>query len=73
MHNRFNVKPIDYLLGAYFVVCALALTWPVYPWVGNRIEPYLLGLPMSFMWNVGWVVLTFLVISGYHFASGHER
>jgi len=61
-----------WLLAAYMAVCCLALVWPAYDLLGNRVEPYVLGLPLSFAWNVGWVVLTFLVLVGYHL-SGREE
>ena len=60
------------LLAGYFAVCAAALVWPVYSWLGNAIEPRVLGVPLSFAWNIGWVVLTFLVLLGYHLATGEE-
>lgn len=54
------------LLACYFVVCAAALTWPVYGWLGNTITPRVLGLPFSFAWNIGWVVMTFVVLGLFH-------
>ena len=59
-------------LGGYFLLCAVALVWPGYQLLGNRVEPYVLGLPMSFAYNLGWVVLTFVVLASYHF-SGREE
>ena len=50
----------DWLLGVWVVTCAFALTWPGYAWLGNRIEPYVAGVPASLAWVVGWVVATFL-------------
>lgn len=42
------------------VVCLAggALVWPVYPLV-PPLEPYVLGLPFSFAWVVGWLVVVF--------------
>ena len=59
------------LLAIYAVLCLAAMTWPVYAWLGNRIEPYVLGLPFSLAWVVGWVLLTFVVLVVYH-ASGQR-
>ena len=56
-------------LGALTLTCLLALTWPGYDWFGNRIEPYVLGLPFSLAWVVGWVGLSFAALVAYH-ASG---
>ena len=35
-------------------------------WLGNRIEPYVLGLPFSLAWVVGWVLLSFVALVAYH-------
>ena len=53
------------LLVAFYAVCALALTWPGYH-VVNAIEPYVLSLPTSFAWNVGWVGLAFVALLTFH-------
>lgn len=53
-------------LGVYFLVCLLALIWPGYPWLGDRIEPYVLGVPFSLTWNVLWVAMSFLGLLAYH-------
>lgn len=38
----------------YFALSAAALVWPIYPWLGNHIEPrIILGLP----WSLTWVLL----------------
>ncbi len=39
-------------------VAGLALIWPVYPSVAS-IHPYVLGLPFSLVWVVGWLVVVF--------------
>lgn len=51
---------------AYVVVCLAALTWPGYAWLGNSIEPRLLGIPFSLAWVIGWVLLTFAALAIYH-------
>jgi hypothetical protein len=51
---------------ATFCACALAaLIWPVYPALGNKIEPSVLGLPFSLAWIVAWVVASFLALVAY--------
>ena len=57
------------LLAAYAIVCLSMLCWPGYARLGNRIEPYVLGLPFSLAWVVGWVVLTFLVLVVFHLSG----
>ena len=54
------------LFGCYVVICALAVTWPGYALVGNRVEPFILGLPFVFAWTILWVGLTFVVLVLYH-------
>jgi hypothetical protein len=43
------------------VISGLALIWPVYPFAGH-IRPYVLGLPFSFAWVVGWLVVMFVAL-----------
>ncbi len=62
----------DLALGVYVLVCAASLVWPLYGLLGNRVEPFVLGLPLSFAYNIGWVLLTFFVLLGYHLTSGEE-
>ena len=59
-------------LATYFVICAAALIYPGYALLGNRLEPSILGLPLSFAYNIGWVVVTFIVLASYHYATGEE-
>lgn len=33
----------------YFIVVVLATVWPIYL-IGNRVEPYVLGMPFSMFW-----------------------
>lgn len=66
------MRPRHVLFAIYVVACAAALIWPVYPELGNRIRPFVLGLPFTFAWNIGWVVLTFAVLALYHVTRGRE-
>ncbi len=61
----------DLLFAGYVVCCLFALTWPGYAWLGNRIEPFVLGIPFSLAWVIGWVLLTLIVLVLYH--AGAER
>ena len=73
MNYRAGVMPIRrFLLIAYFTVCTIALVWPVYARIGNHLQPFVLGLPLSFAWVIGWVLMTFAALIAYHF-SGGER
>ena len=64
--DRRQRTPLDIAFGAYVVVCLLALVWPGYALLDGRIEPRVLGLPVAFAWNIGWVLLTFFVLVSYH-------
>ena len=59
-------------LAIYSVVCLLAICWPGYAMFGNSIEPFVLGVPFSLAWVVGWVLLTFLVLLVYHGTGERE-
>lgn len=37
----------------WFLLSTAALVWPVYPWLGNRVHPRVLGLP----WSLTYVLL----------------
>lgn len=67
------MPPRHLLLALYVLVCAGAVLWPGYACLGNRIEPRVLGLPMSFAWNIGWVLSTFVVLVLFHRASERAR
>lgn len=56
----------DILFATYVVVGAAALTQPGYVLFGNRVEPFVLGLPFVLFWSVGWIALTFVVLALYH-------
>ncbi len=71
MGTRDRIRNL--LLGGYAVSCLLAMTWPVYARFGNSIEPYVLGLPLSLAWVVGWVLMTFVVLVAYHATGGDGR
>lgn len=46
----------------YFALATAALVWPIYPWLGNRIEPRLLGLPFSLVWVLAVISSNFAVL-----------
>ena len=43
------------------VLAGGALVWPVYPAFGH-VQPYVLGLPFSFAWVVGWLLAVFVAL-----------
>jgi hypothetical protein len=46
----------------YFAAATAALVWPLYPWLGNRIEPRVLGLPFSLVWILAIIASNFCVL-----------
>lgn len=50
----------------WFAASTAALVWPVYPWVGNRVEPRVLGLPWSLTWVLLVIAANFLVLLGLY-------
>lgn len=42
-----------------YLICVLAMIWPG-ALIGNRIEPFVLGLPFMFFWYVLWIFLLFV-------------
>jgi hypothetical protein len=48
-------------VGVFFVFYLLAVIWPVAGWFGTA-EPFVLGLPLSLAWPVGWIVLGFAML-----------
>ena len=61
------------LFALYVVICLIAITWPGYAKFGNSIEPYVMGLPFSLAWVVGWVLMTFVVLVIYHATSESDE
>ena len=53
---------------AYFALATALLIWPLYPALGNRIEPRVLGLPFSLVYVLGVIVLNTLVFAGLYWA-----
>ena len=64
--------PRDVALAVFAVICAVAVAGPDYGWVGNRIEPFVFGIPFTLFWNVLWVGLSFVVLLAYHVTGPRE-
>ena len=60
------------LFALYTLLCLAAMTWPLYDWFGNGIEPTVLGVPYSLAWVVGWVLATFVALILYHGTGGRD-
>ena len=59
----------DILFATFCGSALLALTWPGYALLGNRIEPRILGLPFSLAWIIGWIVASFVALVAYECAG----
>jgi hypothetical protein len=53
-------------LAVWAALVLVLLIWPAYDLLGNRVEPYVLGLPLAFAWNGLLAAATFLVLSAYY-------
>lgn len=56
----------EILYGLFCLLCLLALTGPGY-WLfasGSGVSP--LGIPVSMLWTVGWVVASFVALLLFH-------
>ncbi len=48
-------------VAVFSIFYLLAVTWPVASWFGAA-EPFVLGLPLSLAWPVGWILLGFVML-----------
>lgn len=60
------------LLAAFCALCLAAVAGPDYLGVGNRVDPRVLGLPFSLVWNLIWVALSFGALGLYHLTGRDE-
>jgi len=66
------LKTARLLTGMYFVVMAVAVTWPgAVP--ASRIEPLVFGLPFSFFWPAVWVAVSVPVLYLLHRVEQRHR
>jgi hypothetical protein len=56
-------------LGVWSALIVALLIWPAYDLLGNRVEPYVFGLPLAFAWNAILAVATFVVLCGYYLVT----
>ena len=57
----------------YFVLASAAVVWPIYPWLGDHIEPRVLGLPWSLVWVLGVIVANFVVLAALYRYGGVDH
>ncbi len=61
-----------YLFAGFYVLAVMALIWPVYAWFGG-IRPFILGLPLSFAWIVGWLIAMFFAMIGLYLGDNRRE
>lgn len=47
----------------YFVASTIFLVAPVFTWLGNSVEPRVLGLPWSLVYVLGVIAANFVVLA----------
>jgi hypothetical protein len=52
----------------FFVGSTAALVWPVYPLLGDHVEPRVFGLPWSLVWVLGVIVINTAVLVALYLA-----
>lgn len=62
-HDRARKRQLRRLSAGYFVASLFALIWPVYPALGNHIEPRVLGIPWSFAYVLLVIASNFVVLT----------
>ena len=50
----------------FFVATTALLVWPLYPWLGNRVEPRVLGLPWSLVYVLLVIVVNAAALTGLY-------
>ncbi len=58
---------------ALFTIAMVAvMVFPIYA-LGNRVEPFVLGLPFSMFWVIAWIAVVFVgLIAFYRYEHGGE-
>jgi hypothetical protein len=50
----------------FFVATTALLVWPLYPWLGDAIEPRVLGLPWSLVYVLGVILVDALALTALY-------
>ena len=57
----------------FVILITLVMIFPIYG-LGNRVEPFVLGMPFSMIWVIFWIVVEFFgVIAFFLYEHGRER
>ena len=63
--NRFFILIMAFL-------ASLSIMWPGYPLFAD-VEPFILGVPLSFAWIILWVILMFIALLLLYFSDNKEE
>ena len=61
-------RPIARVAPLFFVVSTAFLVWPLYPWLGDTIEPRVLGVPWSLVYVLVVIIVNAAVLTGLYLA-----
>jgi hypothetical protein len=61
-------RPIARAAPLFFVATTALLVWPLYPWLGDTIEPRVLGLPWSLVYVLLVILVNAAVLTGLYMA-----
>ncbi len=61
-------RPIARVAPLFFVATTALLVWPLYPWLGNSIEPRVLGVPWSLVYVLLVIVINAVALTGLYVA-----
>ena len=67
--SRRTPRWVHALFATHCLLTLAAVTWPGYAYLGNRIEPRVLGLPFSLAWLIGWILATLVALVLYERAA----
>lgn len=57
-----SIRGVRYVVGVFFLVYLLVVTWPLGTFFGGA-EPFVFGLPFSFLWPALWIALGGVVLA----------
>lgn len=58
---------------AFVIGMLLVMIFPIYG-LGNRVEPFVLGLPFSLFWIVFWIAVEFVVLLAFfYYEHGYDH
>lgn len=50
----------------------LMLIFPIFS-IGNKVEPFIIGLPFNFFWVVLWICISFILLIVFYFVDPDNK